>query len=165
MFTHTLCLLNALTATLTHKAWLTGAPLRQLVKSREEQFEQRFAKPFGQVSGDDLPAGTACILPVNGSNTAARCLQKVGGWEKGMCFALHTAVQAATLSCTIDRISGLHVNVILKHTLATILSMQGVPRLCQQLDWGCRQCSTHLFCKFMGPRVLGQHPCQMYLAD
>ena len=52
-----LCSLHALPATLKGEALLTGAPLRQLMKSREEKFEQRFTQTFGQVSGDDLPAG------------------------------------------------------------------------------------------------------------
>lgn len=42
------------------KALHTGAALRELMKSREEQFEQRFASTFGQLSADDLPAGNPC---------------------------------------------------------------------------------------------------------
>lgn len=39
------------------EALLTGPALRQLMRSREEQFDQRFADTFGQLSEQDLPPG------------------------------------------------------------------------------------------------------------
>ena len=50
--------LDTLTATLTGEAMTTGPALRQLMRSREEQFDQRFADTFGQLSQKDLPEGT-----------------------------------------------------------------------------------------------------------
>ena len=93
----TLCFLNALSDALNVEAPLTGDPLRQLMKSKEEKFEQRFSQAFGQVSRDDLPAGIPC-------STACVALSKVGegrgeegeGGRGGYSLA-HCLQMAATL--------------------------------------------------------------------
>lgn len=38
-----------------------GAALRQLLQKREQEFDQRFAKTFGQLSKEGLPTGASLI--------------------------------------------------------------------------------------------------------
>ncbi|KAL3156046.1 hypothetical protein ABBQ32_013034 [Trebouxia sp. C0010 RCD-2024] len=47
---------------------LQGPALRQLMRSREEQFDQRFADTFGQLSEQDLPPGIQAVAKAALSN-------------------------------------------------------------------------------------------------
>ena len=137
------------------EALLIGAPLRQLMQSREEKFEQRFTETFGQVSGDDLPAGIPSLhTSLHGAfkSKRERGKERGGGVELFTTLCLHTSnIELLTIHNSV-----LNANQSLKHTLAHG-NVKGTKMLvCWQLNWAFETVFRTSILIMYWPLLIGQ---------